>query len=193
MFNALIADGALWFSIPALLGTGYLLISLILDQTTGGDLDIDLDIEISSIGHAENPASQIRVLSMQSIAAFCVGAGWMGLTAYRLAGLGFTESAFIAVGSGIGVAWLFIAIMRWLFGLQSSGNVAIADTLYRTGSVTIVVPPANQGRGRVAIVLSKRKREFDAVQQGETPLHANATVKVVSVDHPNNTVTIEPA
>lgn len=187
MLSAFTADGAVWFTVPALLGTGYLLISLILDQTTGGDVDLDLD----GVGSGGSPVAEVRVLSLQTIAAFCVGAGWMGLAALRLAGLGFAGSSAVALGSGVGVAWLFVTLMRWLFGLQSSGNISIADAYDRSGSVAIVVPPANEGRGRVAIVLGKRRREFDAVQQGDTPIHTNTSVRVVSIDRQSNTVTVE--
>lgn len=189
MLDALTADGAAWFTIPALLGTGYLLISLILDQTTGGDIDLDLEVGSAS----GSPAAEVRILSLQTIAAFCLGAGWMGLAALRLADLGFTASAAVAAASGIGVAWLFVALMRWLFSLQSSGNITIADAYDRSGTVAIIVPPANQGRGRVAIVIGKRKREFEAVQLGQTPLHTNTAIRVTAIDRPNNTVTVEPA
>ncbi|MGP1345805.1 MAG: hypothetical protein ACTS3F_03945 [Phycisphaerales bacterium] len=187
MLSALVSDGAIWFSVPALLGTGYLLVSLILDQTTGGDVDLDVGGGDGGVSGAE-----VRILSLQTAAAFCVGAGWMGLAALRLAGMDFTPSAFVGLFSGFGVAWLFFAVMRWLFGLQSSGNISIGDAVDRTGMVSVVVPPVNEGRGRVAIVVRRRRREFDAVQGGSDPIRTNASVRVVGVDRQTNTVTVVP-
>jgi hypothetical protein len=191
MLSALVTDGALWFSIPALLGTGYLLVSLILDQTTGGDLDFDLDIDTpdAGVGHT----AHVRILSLQTIAAFCVGAGWMGLAAMRLVGLGLTESAFVAIGSGVGIAWLFIVLMRWLFALQSSGNIVLTDAVDRAGTVTVLVPPAGQGRGRVAVVIGRRRREFDAMQrEGSEPLRMGASVRVAAADPSSNALIVGP-
>ena len=48
MMNTLFGDLAPWFSAPALLGTGFLLIQLVLGELGGdGALDVDLDVDLN--------------------------------------------------------------------------------------------------------------------------------------------------
>lgn len=185
MLDWFFADGAIWFGLPAILGTGVFLIQLFMGEL-GADFDADIDIDTSGAG-------DFRALSIQTIAAFCLGSGWMGLGAYRVLDLGLAGSVAVAVVSGIGVAWLMTYLTRQVFKLQRSGNISISSAAGLTGNATVTVPPANTGRGAVSVVINGNRREYDAVQTGTEPITPRTSVRIVSADTQNNTLLVERA
>lgn len=190
MQDWLFADGAVWFAVPAIVGTAYFAFSLV---AGGIGADLDLDVDAGEPGHGSGPGSEFRTLSLQTISAFFMGGGWMGLGALRLLDFGFTGAALVAVASGVGVAWLLATVMRSLLRLQNSGNISIASASGHTGSVYVEVPPAGSGSGRVTVVIEGRQREYDAVQRGAEAIGSRTTVKIVGVDEETNTLTVERA
>lgn len=185
MLDWLFANGAVWFSVPALFGTGLFVLQLLLGEF-GGDLDLDIDVDTAGVG-------DLRALSLQTIAAFCLGSGWMGLAAFRLLDLGMVGSVAIAVVSGVGVAWLMAWLTRQVFKIQRSGNISIEKAIGLGGVVEVAVPPANAGRGAVSVVIDGSRREYDAVQAGEEPIASRTRVRIVSVDTQQNTLLVERA
>ena len=119
----LFADNAYLFSVPAIAGTAYFLISLVLGEL-GGDVDADLGVDAP-----DSPAAEFRVLSLQTFSAFAMGSGWAGLTALRVLDLGFTGATLVAIGAGLGAAWLIVMLLRAVLGLQGSGNIPLDATL----------------------------------------------------------------
>lgn len=180
----LLGSSALWFSVPAIAGTVYFLIQLVMGQL-GGDLDADLDFGDSATG------SEFRVLSLQTLSAFCMGSGWMGLATLNLTSIGFGGSVVVALLSGVGVAWLLITAMKGLLRLQSSGNVSLSSAVGETGRVYVLIPPAGQGRGRVQVVVQGRQIEFNAVQRGDNAISSRTPIRVVDADESSNTLIVE--
>ena len=178
-------DYAYLYSVPAILGTAYFLISLVLGEL-GGDADADIGIE-----GGDTPVAEFRVLSLQTISAFAMGSGWAGITAYRVIDMSFVGATVIAILAGLGAAWLIASLLRAMIGLQSSGNIALGTTLGQTGTVYVSVPPKGSGSGRVTVVVNRRRREFDAVQDGDEAIATNTRVGIVGVDRPSNTVRVE--
>ena len=185
MLDWFFGGGAIWFGVPAILGTGLFLIQLFMGEL-GGDLDVDVDIDTSGAG-------DFRALSIQTIAAFCLGSGWMGLAAFRVLDLGLTGSVAIAIVSGVGVAWLMAWLTRQVFRLQRSGNISIGQAEGLVGDVAVTVPPANAGRGAVSVIINGNRREYDAVQAGDEAIGPRTRVKIVSTDAQQNTLTVERA
>jgi membrane protein implicated in regulation of membrane protease activity len=190
MLGWLLSDNAVWFSVPAIAGTIYFIAQLAMGQIGG---DVDLNMDGTPDATIDDPAGEVRVISLQSLSAFAIGAGWMGLAALRLAGLSFGGATVVALASGFGTAWLLIALLRRLFGLQSSGNVAIQQAVGLTGEIDVAVPPAGTGAGRVRVVVQGRQRDFQAIQRGPELLHDHALVRIVAADPASNTLTVEPA
>lgn len=180
--ESLFGGPAPWFTAPAILGTGFLLVQIVMGEI-GGDLDADVD----------DPGSEAKWLSLQTVAAFLVGFGWIGLAALRLFDIGFGGAAFVGVGAGLGVAWLLVQLTRLLLKLQSDANVSLSDAVGLDGSVCVIVPPRGGGSGRVAMVIRQSRHEFNAVQQGETPIASHTPVRVVDADRSSNTLVVTPA
>lgn len=182
-------DNAYLFSVPAILGTAYFLLNLLMGEL-GGDADGDVDLDVGD-GGGDSPAAEFRVLSLQTLSAFAMGSGWMGLASLRVMDTSFTTSTLIAFASGVVVAWVLVALLRALWKLQSSGNIPLDATLGQTGTVYIEVPPKGEGSGRVTIVVNNRRREYSAVQHGDEAIESKTRVGIVGVDHASNTVSVE--
>ncbi len=183
MMDLLFGNYASWFTVPAVVGTLYFFVQIVF-MNVGGDMDMDS-------GGGDGGGSDLSIISSQSIAAFFMGAGWVGLSAYRVLDLGFSASCFAGVLGGVGAGWLLVATSKLVLKLQSSGNIAISEAVGLTGNVSVLVPAMGQGRGRVKLVVQSRLREFDAVQDGESPIATGARVKVGRVNTAANTLTVE--
>ncbi|GJM18448.1 MAG: hypothetical protein DHS20C14_06610 [Phycisphaeraceae bacterium] len=184
----LFANGAIWFTVPALAGTLFLVLQLVVGEL-GGDLDADLDVDVSS----DTGGAEFRALSLQSLSAFALGGGWMGLAALKVLHWDFTWAALLGVAAGVGVAWVMVWLLRTMLKVQSSGNIALTDTIGEHGTVYISVPPSGQGSGRVRVLVAKRAREYNAVQHGGETLATHTSVRVKDVDRSANAVVVEPA
>ena len=193
MMNTLFESWAIWFTVPALLGTGFLLLQLLLGQL-GGDLDadVDLDIDFDADFAADNPGAEFKLLSLQTLAAFALGFGWMGLAAYRFIDVGFTGAVFIGIGSGFAVAWFLVLLSKSVMKLQSSGNIYLSDLHGRTGEVYIQIPPANDGHGRVKLAIKNSTYEYNAIQDSAVAIPSRTRVRVTGTNQATNTVTVEP-
>jgi membrane protein implicated in regulation of membrane protease activity len=180
--DTLFGGPAPWFTAPALLGTGFLLVQLVMGEI-GGDLDADID----------DPGSDARWLSLQTVSAFFVGFGWLGLAALRLFDLGFGAAALIGTVAGFGVAWMMVWATGRLMGLESDANLSLDEAVGLEGSVTILIPPAGGGSGRVTVVVHESQHDLPASQHGDLPIHTHARVRVTRADDASGTVTVEPA
>ncbi len=184
----LFLDGiAAWFTVPAVVGTLYFVLQLVLMEA-GGDMDADFDADIdTSIGH------EFKVLSLQTISAFFMGGGWMGLAAYRLLDQSPTVSSLIAIGSGFGVGWLLVTLLRMMLKFQASGNIDLGAAVGLEGEVYIEVPVHDKGSGRVTLIIREHQRRFDAVQDGEVVIPSSTRVRVIRADAASNTLLVERA
>ncbi len=189
MMDILFGDLAPWFTAPALLGTGVLFIQLLMGELGGdGALDIDLDIDT----HADHPGVEFGILSLQSISAFFLGYGWVGLAAYRFLNVGFTGAAFIAVLAGVGVAWLMVWLLRTFLKLQNNTNVSIHQTVGLEGEVYATVPPEGTGRGEIILVINQSQHNYFATQEGSEAIQTRSRVRVLRADAASNTIVVEP-
>ncbi len=189
MMDTLFGDLAPWFTAPALLGTGFLMIQLVLGELGGdGALDLDVDIDIE----ADHPGAEFGLLSAQSISAFFLGYGWIGLAAYRFLDVGFTGAAIIAVLAGIGVAWLMVWLFRTFLKLQNNTNVSITQAIGLTGEVYVKVPPAGEGRGEIILVINQSQHNYFAIQEGDQAIPTHTRVRVLRADESSNIIVVEP-
>lgn len=189
MMDILFGDLATWFTAPALLGTGFLLIQLVLGELGGdGALDVDLDMDLD----ADHPGAEFGLLSVQSISAFFMGYGWIGLAAYRFLDIGFTGAGLVAVAAGAGVAWLMIYLLRTFLKLQNNTNVTIRQTVGLVGEVYATVPPAEKGKGEIILVINNSQHNFFAIQEGDEPINTHTRVRVIRTVEASNLIIVEP-
>ncbi len=193
MLDVFLGGIAAWFTIPAVVGTLYFVLQLVLMEA-GGDMDGDLDFDADfdgDIGH--DGGHEFKVLSLQTISAFFMGGGWMGLAAYRLLDQSPTISSLIALGSGVVVGWIFMTLLRIMLKFQASGNIGLDAAVGLEGEVYIEVPEQDQGSGRVTLIIKEHQRRFDAVQEGQVAIPSSTRVRVVRANTASNTVCVERA
>lgn len=193
MLDALFAHDVLWFSLPAVFGTGVFLIFIFMmltgvavDAHAGGDpgggFDAVLD-DPQGVGIDGDDASgdSFKVLSLQSIAAFMMGFGWGGFAARQT----FAHDSYalaIVTGAGIGVAMVYVLglSLKAVRDLQSSGNISIHEAVGSEGEVYVRVPGDGGGLGRVRVVIHEHQRIYNARTEGEE-LPRSSRVRVVGV------------
>ena len=98
MLDALFSSPAIWFTVPALFGTGLFALKLLL-MIVGSSLDTDLgDGHADFHGdHHSDADAGVRLLSVQGVLAFLMGFGWAGLFWTALGGL-------VVLGLGLGIS-----------------------------------------------------------------------------------------
>ncbi len=198
-------DSAVWFTIPAFIGSFFFLLRLTLllvgghgdmdadmHGDIGGDVDGDLhwDTDSGDLDHTDS-SSAFKLLSVQSVAAFMMGFGWAGLGGFKGAGWSASVSTIFGLGVGIGMMWILGKGLEAVYRLQSSGTVSINSALGVEGSVYIAIPASRQGRGRIRLVVDSRERFYNAVTDDDE-IESHARVRVMEVND-DNTVTVSRA
>lgn len=199
MLTRLFEDQALWFSAPALFGTGVFVLRMGLMLLGGGDgHDGGHAIDVGDAGDAgdvhdvhfggdgdgadgHDSEGAFDVLSFQSVAAFMAGFGWGGVGAHL--GLGWTPTAAGAVGvaSGVAMVWLLGLLLKGVHDLQTSGTLRMEAAIGSTADVYATIPARGQGRGQVRVVVKDRMRIVDAVSDDQ-PLPRSSRVRVLAVN-----------
>lgn len=192
MLDQLFSGYAAWFAVPAIVGTAVFLIRLVLMLVGGAASDLDFSVDHAGAdAHHGDPGDALKVLSIQSLFAFAMGFGWVGLGGLKGAGWSFTPSVLAGVAGGVGMVWLLGLLLKGVHDLQSSGNVAIESALGREGDVYATIPGNSGGRGQVRMTLSQRQRIYNAVTEGDE-LPTSTRVKVTRVNQ-DNTLTVARA
>src|SRR5262245_60610599 len=122
MLDLFFSNGAGWFSVLAFCGTSVFLLRLVLlfAGHHAGDMHVDVGGGAHGVhtdAHADSN-SAFKALSLQTIAAFMMGAGWGGLGALKGSGLSWTPTILIALISGIAMVWLLALLLKGIHDLQ---------------------------------------------------------------------------
>lgn len=182
MIDLLFGNHAGWFTAPALFGTVFFVLRLFA-LAFGHTLDYDGppdSVSVPGDAHA-NSDHAFKVLSLQSITAFCMGFGWAGLAAYKGGGSDLSVSVVVGAAGGAALVWLLGFLLKVVHDLQGSGNVNLRDAVGRTGDVYLTVPAARSGRGQVRVSLNERQRILNAVTDGEA-IPTGSAARIVEVN-----------
>lgn len=192
MLERMFESEMLWFSLPALLGSGVFLIRLALillggDSGDGDFADVDIDVDVDSGDHASGEA--FEVLSIQSVSVFLMGFGWVGLGC--VLGTGWSTGIGIIGGffGGMLMLWILARTLGAMRQLESSGNVSIQETLGLEGEVYAEIPAHSEGKGQVQLIVRSHQRMYNAVSR-TAPITTRTRVRVTAVNT-DNTLTVE--
>jgi len=144
-------------------------------------VDADVDFDIGDGGEHLDPGHSFEILSVQAIAAFLMGFGWAGLGGLNGAGWGVTASIASGVAGGTLMTWILAVLLRWMYSLESSGNVSLQSALGVDGEIYANVPARGEGHGQVRVVVNKRQRIYNAVSDGDA-LPSKTRVRVTEVN-----------
>jgi hypothetical protein len=171
---------ATWFTLCAAVGGTLLVVQFVLTLTgLGGDHDLDGDVPDNPddvlVDH-HGSAAFFKLLSFRTLVA--------GITFFGLAGRAAQESQFdpattllAALAAGFLAMWGVQWLMRQIARLRADGTVRIADTVGRTGVVSLTVPDTAGGIGKVNVMLGDRTLELTA-QSAHGPLPTGTPVRV---------------
>ncbi len=185
--DTLFDQPAVWFSVPAFVGTAVFALRLVLMLIAGDsgegalEIDADADFDIGDGGEHLDPGYSFELLSVQAIAAFLMGFGWAGLGGLNGAGWGVTGSIASGVVGGVAMTWVLAMLLRWMYSLESTGNVSIQMALGVEGEVYANLPARGDGHGQVRIVVDSRQRIYNAVSDGDA-IPTGSRIRVTEVN-----------
>lgn len=193
MIDLFFKGSALWFSIPAMLGTAFLLLrllGLIIGAGHDGDFtDHVPDVHAGADHHGHGDGMQL--ISVTGGFGFLAGFGWGGLAALKGTSWDMSWVIATAVASGLAILLLQAFLFRSLLRLQASGNISLSSAVGSEGIVYIEIPGKLAGKGQVTLVVQDRRRQFNAITEGET-LPSQTRITVVSMNS-DNTLTVRRA
>ncbi len=166
----------------ALLGTTVFLLRLVISLVLGfGDTDFDVE----DLDHGGFP-----LISVLSVTAFFMGAGWMGLIARVEWGLDPVPSSMAAAAFGM-------VCMVLAASLMFAGQKLTQDVTYdhetavgRTGQCYMTIPAQGEGSGQVRVSVSGRSMIVNATSAGPA-IAAFADVKVIAT-RDDGSLLVEP-
>lgn len=168
-----------FFLLCAIIGSFFLVVRMVM-QFVGADVDADADFDVDiDADHIDSDVG-FKVLSLQSLTAFLMMFGLVGLALYRQNGVCFTGSMVGACLAGLAAVWVIGRLFAWFDRLQSSGTLRISQAIGCKGSVYLTI--AAGGSGRVTIDFHNRLREFDAVAEHGGEIPTGTPVEVVKVN-----------
>ena len=208
MQELILGPVAIWFGVPALVGTVFFSLRMALmliggadadagfDVDVNFDVDVDFDVDVGDVdamsetgGDPGDSTQAFKALSVQAIAAFVMGFGWAGLGALSGLGWGLYVSIAVAMLGGGGMVWFLGKLLHFVYGLQSSGTVAMYQALESEGIVYARIPAAAAGVGRVRVVIGDRERYYKAITDGDA-LPRDAKIRVVEINDEDNSVKV---
>jgi hypothetical protein len=190
MLNALFTQDAIWFGVPALVGTGLFIVRMVL-MLVGADHSHDVpDTDVATDVDGHDAAGAFKALSLQTLMAFAMGFGWGGIFGLYTLNWELGRSMIVALGAGVLMVWLLAVLLKMVMDLQSSGNFKLDSVVGCEGDVYVGIPARGQGSGQVRLVISDRMRIINAQSEGDS-VPTSSRIKVVRVNG-DNTVTVAP-
>lgn len=156
------------------------IVMMLIGFGSGGDTDADCDcdVDVSDGGEVLDADHGFGLFTVRGLIAFFTVGGWVG---YTLSDNHVVLAVILALASG-GLALVLMGLLlKWLTSLQSNGNLRYDDAIGLIGDVYLTVPPKDNGKGKINVLLNERLTELSAVQTGETPIQTGKKVKIIGV------------
>lgn len=185
------SDSTLYFCMAAvgtLLFSIRIFMMLFFGMDSGGDFDVDVDVDA---GGFEGHMGDFSLFSMVSVLSFMMGAGWLGLACRLDWGVGPVLSALYAALFGFGLMLMSSLALWQMRKLSAPGGYDVKTCVGKIGRVYLKIPAKGQGRGQVQITVDGRQKVLEAVSTGEE-IESFASVKIVDIEG-DETLVVERA
>jgi hypothetical protein len=191
MWSELFQSPALWFTVPALLGTGVFLLKLSM-VLIGVDHHGDGDVSGAGDGHGDghhdaDPTGGFKLVSVQAAFGFIMGFGWSGLACLKSFEWSPAMSVVGGLVGGLGFGFIVSLMLNATRKMESSGNLMMTSVVGHEGSVYANVPAKGEGRGQVRIVAGTRERIVTATSDGPA-VNTGARVRIVHANADNSII-----
>lgn len=162
------------------------------DFNAGMELDLDggdtdLDVSSDTDASADSDAS-LSYLSIQSLTAFLMMFGWVGLAMSYESNLPGVIAVSGGIFAGFVTVWLLKLIFGLFLGLRSDGTMRIKSAMGAGGKVYLRIPA--EGSGQIEVEVDGRLKIFDAVSKQKEEILTGEPVTVVWIQD-NNTLVVE--
>lgn len=184
--SELYSNYPIYFSI-AIVGTSLFLVKMILFLLAGdGDAG---DLDAGSGSHMDG-GEAFTLLSIQSILAFFMGFGWMGLACREEWGVDKTTSMMAAAGFGFAMMFFNSFLMMKIKGLDGSGKNDISNAVGVRGRAYTDIPKKGEGMGQVEITVNGKQQIINAFSE-DKKIKSFASIVVMDVDDSGNAIVQE--
>ena len=153
----------------------------------GGDIDIDADVgDLSGEIHGDagehiDSTAAFKLISLQSILAFFMGTGWMGLLCRDGWGMAPMPSLLVSVAFGTGMALFSAFLMVQMKKLNQENVLDLRTCIGSTARVYLTVPGQGQGQGQVQVNVQGKRMTLPAVASTSDELKPFTDVVVETV------------
>lgn len=153
-----------------------------------GESDGSGDHEIAHDGHGHEQEHHVddglRIFTVRGFVAFFTIFGWVGIVLTETS-IPFGVNLLLSVIAGFITMFIIAYFFKMAMGLQSSGNLDMRNSLGKTGTVYIPIPPERAGKGKVTMVVQGRFTEIDAVTDHNETLKTGMEVVGISISNQN--------
>ena len=139
----------------------------------------DLDTDMSGGDLHETADDSFRLLSVQSLTAFFLMFGLVGLACTRQAGLSPVIAVAAGLAAGAGTVYVIGKIFTGMKRLQADGTLDLANAVGQEGTVYLTVKPDTGGQ--VSIPIQGRLQTFSAALAGGEAIPTGMSVVVMGV------------
>ncbi|MEM9882634.1 MAG: hypothetical protein AAF800_06935 [Planctomycetota bacterium] len=174
---------AVIYAALALAGTALFLLRLGISLIFGGGGG---DFDVEDLDHGGG----FPLISLLSLTAFFMGAGWMGLIARVDWEMSPTPAAFASGGFGFALMLLSASLMFGARKLTQDVTYDVRTAVGRTGQCYMSIPARGEGAGQVRVSVSGRSMIVPAVSEGPA-VDAFADVTVVDA-RDDETLVVRP-
>ena len=183
-----------WDSLPFELaifyGIGFIALMIVVIQmlmtlfgfdTDGIDGGFDVDF-----GDGYPSSSGIGLFSSQTLAAFFLAFGWMGVALLK-SGISVFLSTFAAAICGFGAMLGMFYMLRKMLKLQSKGNLNYSSAIGEEATVYVTIPGNNEdGGGQIQVMIQGRLTTASARKVDKGALKPGKRVRIVGIQSPSS-------
>ena len=155
------------------------------DSDAGLEMDADLDVGVdgdADFGHGDADSS-FAFFSVQSLTAFFMMFGLVGLMCTRQFSLNVPTAILASVGGGLLSMWIIGKTMVAMMKLQSDGTMDVNNAIGEEGEVYLRIP--SDDKGKVQIGIQGALRILSAVSESKEEIKTGERVRVVRVVNGN--------
>lgn len=148
------------------------------DADLGGDTDLDAD----AVTDGGDPAdiSAFRLLTLQTVVTFLAVFGWVSIICLN-AGMPTVGGVLVGAVCGFLMMLLVAKMVQLSKKLVENGIMDLRGAIGETATVYVMIPPKENGTGKITMQLQGRFCELDAVNAGNSAIPAGTQVLVTDI------------
>ena len=146
------------------------------DADSNFDVDVDTSMDGADLSNIDGGSN---LYTFRNFVNFILGFGWSAILLQESVP-SVPLRIILSVLIGMGLVAAVMDLVKWLSGMQQSGNINLQRSAAGCeGKVYLTIPEGRSGSGKVQITINGAVREYDAVTESETALKTGTSIRVV--------------